>query len=344
MWFRSTTSFVEAAAQIARELGALLVVDEVQTGLGRTGTFFAYEQLGLEPDLVTLAKGLGNGLPIGALLVREGVADAIGPGDHGSTFGGNPVTCAAACAVVEAIDDALLVDVVARGAQLAEGLAVLPGVTGVRGRGLMLAAVLDRDAGPDRRPMPRARPPRPHRRRGRASFPPATRRHGGRGGRGARSARECAPMNPVRQQAILRLVRQRAISTQAELAEALREEGHEVVQTTISRDIHELGLVKVRAPSGRLVYATPGGDDADRRHAIGVAMRRYATGVERAGPLVVVTTPSGYASALAQALDEGAHPGVAGTIAGDNTIFVAPRDGTTAAALGDELLALLDRG
>ena len=344
MWFRSTTSFVEAAAEIARELGALLVVDEVQTGLGRTGTFFAYEQLGLEPDLVTLAKGLGNGLPIGALLVREGVADAIGPGDHGSTFGGNPVTCAAACAVVEAIDDALLVDVVARGAQLAEGLAALPGVTGVRGRGLMLAAVLDRDAGPivdacrELGLLVLTAGPDVLR------FLPPLVVTEGEVDEALAAARECAPMNPVRQQAILRLVRQRAISTQAELVEALREEGHEVVQTTISRDIHELGLVKVRAPSGRLVYATPGGDDADRRHAIGVAMRRYATGVERAGPLVVVTTPSGYASALAQALDEGAHPGVAGTIAGDNTIFVAPRDGTTAAALGDELLALLDRG
>jgi arginine repressor len=140
------------------------------------------------------------------------------------------------------------------------------------------------------------------------------------------------------ERALAALHRFRALSTQAELVEALREEGHDVVQTTISRDVHELGLVKVRAPSGRLVYATPGGDDADRRHAIGVAMRRYATGVERAGPLVVVTTPSGYASALAQALDEGAHPGIAGTVAGDNTIFVAPREGTTAAALGDELL------
>ena len=139
--------FVAAAAEIARELGALLVVDEVQTGLGRTGTFFAYEQLGLRPDLVTLAKGLANGLPVGALLVREGVADAIGPGDHGSTFGGNPVACAAACAVVEAIDDALLANVAVRGAQLATGLAGQPGVREVRGRGLLLAAVLDRDAG-----------------------------------------------------------------------------------------------------------------------------------------------------------------------------------------------------
>jgi acetylornithine/N-succinyldiaminopimelate aminotransferase len=139
--------FVRVASELARELGALLCVDEVQSGLGRTGTFFAFEQLGVEPDLVTLAKGLGNGLPIGALLVRDGVADAIGPGDHGSTFGGNPVACAAACAVVEAIDDELLANVVARGEQLAAGLRRLPGVLDVRGRGLIVAAVLDRDAG-----------------------------------------------------------------------------------------------------------------------------------------------------------------------------------------------------
>ena len=138
--------FVSVASELARELGALLCVDEVQAGLGRTGTFFAFEQLGIEPDLVTLAKGLGNGLPIGALLVRDGVADAIGPGDHGSTFGGNPVACAAACAVVEAIDGALLDNVVARGEQLASGLRRLPGVLEVRGRGLLLAAVLDREA------------------------------------------------------------------------------------------------------------------------------------------------------------------------------------------------------
>ena len=139
-------AFVRAAGEIAREVGALLWVDEVQTGLGRTGTFFASERLGLEPDLVTLAKGLGNGLPIGALLVRDEVARAIGPGDHGSTFGGNPVAAAAACAVVEAIDDELLAQVAQRGARLADGLRSLPGVLEVRGHGLMLAGVLDRDA------------------------------------------------------------------------------------------------------------------------------------------------------------------------------------------------------
>jgi len=141
----------------------------------------------------------------------------------------------------------------------------------------------------------------------------------------------------ARQQAILRLIRDGAISTQAELVSALRDEGFDVVQTTVSRDVAELELVKVRAPSGRLVYADPGAGDADRLKAIAAAMRRYATGVETAGPLVVISTPSGYASALAQAIDEGRHPAIAGTIAGDNTIFVAPRAATTARSLGREL-------
>ena len=138
--------FVETAAEIAREVGALVCVDEVQTGVGRTGTFFAHEQLGVEPDLVTLAKALATGLPIGALLARNGIADAIAPGDHGATFGGNPVCCAAACAVVEAIDDELLANVRESGERLAAGLGALPGVTEVRGRGLMLAARIDGDA------------------------------------------------------------------------------------------------------------------------------------------------------------------------------------------------------
>jgi transcriptional regulator of arginine metabolism len=147
-----------------------------------------------------------------------------------------------------------------------------------------------------------------------------------------------------RQGAILELVRERALSTQAEVASALRESGFDVVQTTVSRDIADLGLVKVRAPSGRLVYAPPGGSDGDRLRALGSAMRRYAITVEAAGPLVVVTTPSGYANALAQALDEAAHPAVAGTLAGDNTIFVAVREGVSAPALQDELAGHLLQG
>ena len=130
--------FVAAAA----ELPGLLCLDEVQTGVGRTGTFFAFEQLGIRPDLVTLAKGLANGLPIGALLVADEVAGEFAPGDHGSTFGGNPIACAAACAVVDAIDADLLENVRAQGAALAVGLASLPGVLEVRGRGLLLGALI----------------------------------------------------------------------------------------------------------------------------------------------------------------------------------------------------------
>jgi acetylornithine/N-succinyldiaminopimelate aminotransferase len=131
----------------ASELPSLLCLDEVQTGIGRTGSFFAFEQLDVRPDLVTLAKGLANGLPIGALLVADDAPAGLEPGDHGSTFGGNPVACAAACAVVEEVDDGLLRNVRVRGAALAEGLAALPGVSEVRGRGLLLGAVVAGSAG-----------------------------------------------------------------------------------------------------------------------------------------------------------------------------------------------------
>jgi transcriptional regulator of arginine metabolism len=147
-----------------------------------------------------------------------------------------------------------------------------------------------------------------------------------------------------RQNAILELVRERALSTQAEVAGALREVGYDVVQTTVSRDIAELGLVKVRAPSGRLVYAPPGTTDIDRLRALAAAMRRYAIGMEAAGSLVVVTTPSGYANALAQAIDESGHPGIAGTLAGDNTILVVAREGVPGSKLGDELRGRLLEG
>ena len=141
-------SFVAAAARLAGELGALLAFDEVQTGTGRTGTFFAWEQLGVKPDLVTLAKGLANGLPIGCLLVGDDARRGFAPGDHGSTFGGNPVSCAAAVAVCDAIDDELLASVRENGARLLADLAALPGVTEARGSGLLLGAVLDRPAQP----------------------------------------------------------------------------------------------------------------------------------------------------------------------------------------------------
>ena len=141
--------FAQAAAEIAREVGALLCVDEVQAGLGRTGTFFAYEQLGIEPDLVTLAKGLANGLPIGALLARDSAPAGLAAGDHGSTFGGNPVACAAACAVVETIDDALL-GKRSRTRRPAHERPGQPSRRGARcaGEGCCIGARLDRPAAP----------------------------------------------------------------------------------------------------------------------------------------------------------------------------------------------------
>jgi predicted acetylornithine/succinylornithine family transaminase len=137
-----TPKFVEAAASF----DALLCLDEIQTGVGRTGTFFAFEQLGVRPDLVTLAKGLANGLPIGCLLVADEASDAFAPGDHGSTFGGNPVTCAAACAVVDEVDDTLLANVREQGERLLKGLAALPSLTNVRGAGLLIGADTEQPA------------------------------------------------------------------------------------------------------------------------------------------------------------------------------------------------------
>ncbi len=136
-------SFVAAAA----ELPPLLGFDEVQSGVGRTGTFFAFESLGVRPDLVALAKGLANGLPIGALLVADDVAGALVPGDHGSTFGGNPVSAAAAGAVVDTVDAELLENVRVRGAEIADALRGMPAVGSVRGRGLLVGAVTKIPAG-----------------------------------------------------------------------------------------------------------------------------------------------------------------------------------------------------
>ncbi len=133
-----------AARAACDEHGAALVFDEIQTGMGRTGTLWAYEQTGVTPDALTSAKALGGGLPIGALVTGERLADVLEPGDHGSTFAGGPVIAAAALAALELTDDAeLLENVTRRGEALVGCLARLPHVVSVRGRGLMLACELD---------------------------------------------------------------------------------------------------------------------------------------------------------------------------------------------------------
>lgn len=151
-------------------------------------------------------------------------------------------------------------------------------------------------------------------------------------------------MNRAERHALIqRLVREQPLSTQAELVAALRAQGHDVVQTTVSRDIHELGLIKVRHDSGRLVYAFPE-DVAGYSEDLTEALIRWALTLEPSGNLVVVTTPYGYASALAQAIDVAHHPHVAGTIAGENTVLLVAREPATGAELAEELQAQRLRG
>ena len=140
-----------------------------------------------------------------------------------------------------------------------------------------------------------------------------------------------------RQGAILRLVRDRELGTQSEVADALRNEGIDAVQTTVSRDIAQLGLVKVRNPEGKLVYALPGADDLTRLSELTAALRRWTHSMTATGPLVVVQTPSGYANALCQQIDLAGLPEIAGTIAGENTIFIAAREGVAGAELAETL-------
>ena len=140
-----------------------------------------------------------------------------------------------------------------------------------------------------------------------------------------------------RQGTILRLVRERELATQAELADALRAEGYEVVQTTVSRDISELGLVKVRGSNGRLVYAPPGVPGTNGYRELVLALRRWAQSFEASGNLVVILTPRGYATPLADAIDASGHPDMIGTIAGENTIFVVAREGVVGAELAKQL-------
>ena len=130
-------------------VGAALVFDEVQTGVGRTGSLWAYEQTGVVPDAMTLAKALGGGLPIGALVIGERLRDVFAPGDHGSTFAGGPVVSTAALTVLDVVDDeAFLRGVREQGERLLEGLRELPGVLSARGRGLMVACEVA-DGAPD---------------------------------------------------------------------------------------------------------------------------------------------------------------------------------------------------
>ena len=141
-----TEDFVKAIAQTAKEEDIPLIVDEVQTGNGRTGAFYSYMHFGLQPDIVSTAKGLAGGLPIGATLLGEKVENIFGPGDNGSTFGGNPVSCAAAVSVVDRIDEALLEEVKEKSKYIFETLQGAKGIESVSGMGLMIGIKTEKPA------------------------------------------------------------------------------------------------------------------------------------------------------------------------------------------------------
>lgn len=138
--------FLHAAADIAAKHGVLLIIDEVQTGMGRTGKFYSYMHYGITPDIVTSAKGLGGGLPIGATLFGERTADVLTPGTHGSTFGGNPAVCAGALNIVGRLTDEFLGEVAEKGEKLRSALAGSKRIKNVTGRGLMLGVAAERPA------------------------------------------------------------------------------------------------------------------------------------------------------------------------------------------------------
>jgi acetylornithine/succinyldiaminopimelate/putrescine aminotransferase len=150
----ATPEFLRGLAALCRERGALLVFDEIQCGLGRTGKMFAFEHSGVVPDILTLAKPLAGGLPMGAVLLRESLAGALKVGDHGTTFGGNPVCAAAALAVLDHLEaPGFLDDIAARGAYLVRGLKKLArkhkgAVAEIRGLGLMIGVELRGEAAP----------------------------------------------------------------------------------------------------------------------------------------------------------------------------------------------------
>jgi len=135
--------YLQQLRRLCDDKGALLVIDAVQTGMGRTGDWFGYEYSGITPDVITLAKGLGGGLPLGAMIALGKAAELFQPGDHGSTFGGNPVTTAAGLAAIKFIEtEEILEKVEKQGAHLMQELAVIPGVAEVRGAGLLLGIEL----------------------------------------------------------------------------------------------------------------------------------------------------------------------------------------------------------
>ncbi|HEV3013044.1 MAG TPA: aminotransferase class III-fold pyridoxal phosphate-dependent enzyme, partial [Actinomycetota bacterium] len=359
--------YLRAVRELTTRAGVLLIVDEIQSGMGRTGRFFAHQHDEIRPDVVTMAKALGSGYPIGATIARTEVADAMQRGDHGTTFGGNPVACTAALATLDVIEPLLGGHVDKVSTRLADGLVELRGrLTGrstwapptadepddglpgaeVRGAGLWFALELGPEAPTDAR-----RPGRPGRQPGHRHRPAAGPAAGGHRGRDRRRTGPAGggpgggrpvSLKAARQQALAALLRTRQVSSQALVLEHLRAQGFDATQATISRDLDDLGAVKVRGPDGRLVYALPepgnghGADHDEIRRMLGGSL----LAIIPSGNLVVLRTPPGHAAALASTLDRAGIAGVAGTVAGDDTVLVVCTERTPGRAMARQLAAL----
>ena len=298
----ATPGFLAAAAELAAEHGALLCFDEVQTGVGRTGTFFAFEQLGVRPHLVTLAKGLANGLPIGALLAADDAPTGLEPGDHASTFGGNPVVCAAACAVVETVDD--------------EPAGERPGAERPARRGAprprRRPAARPRGRPGRGRPLLRCRPPRHLGRPDDASpFASAHRHAQRRSPRRSRSSRR-SWRDPTPPRAPGRDPAPDPRATDLDPGRACRRAPRGRLRRRpddrLPRHRRARARQGPRRRAARSSTSTQGTADLDRLRELEQAFRRWALSIEASDSLVVVFTPRGFSAALGDAIDESNHP------------------------------------
>ncbi len=340
--------YLASVRQITHGAGALLVVDEVQSGIGRTGEWLMSVAQDVTPDVITLAKGLGGGLPLGAVLATGVAADVLTPGDHGSTFGGNPVSCAAALAVLDTIESqGLLAHVTKVGQHWAAAFDSIdhPLLAGHRGVGLWRALELSAEPrAPGRARRARGRLPRQRRATHLHPARPAPGPHP-RGGRRVHvgAARDpgrrvmTAPQTKAARHArIVDLLEHHAVPNQATLAELLARDGLTVTQATLSRDLDELGAVKVASDDGGAMYAVPGeGGDPSMVAAVGLdaAVAKLArvagevlVSADHSANLVVLRTPPGAAQYLASAIDHTVLPSVIGTVAGDDTVLLVTRD------------------
>lgn len=378
------SDYLSQARRTTTEHGALLWIDEVQTGMGRTGAWLEHAG-SVVPDVVTLAKGLAGGIPIGACVALGESGALLQPGEHGNTFGGNPVAAAAALAVIATLEkENLLENALSIGAQLCEGLKD-ERVTEIRGRGLLIgldlsepvaarvsSAALEQGYIINDCALHRIRlaPPLVLTAQEADSFLAAwsgildaayAETAKGRGPMTRNISPEDDPSRGAtdpsipttkgaRQQRIVELLGQHYVRSQTELADLLAEAGVSVTQATLSRDLVELDAVKVRIPSGALVYAVPaeGGDRTPRAGSeTGASEARLArllgellVSVDASANMALLRTPPGAAQFLASAFDRAQIRSILGTIAGDDTVLVISRESNGGDALAQRLLGL----